>query len=231
MFLGILGLVAFRADGGCGFEPVVRQLVADTLVAVVDTLRTLALLYRVNADVDVPALEVVLVELRQLPDTIELALDPIGRPLRTEFGDVARSECKSASQWSLPGCGLRDELYVSRSRRVAGSKPPAGTGSRARRPRGRSSADALGADGGEASSPMIRLVTLLAVADIKVGGTGRSGMVSSTGETRPTFKALLLPKLSFHFDGFFVIEGAGMESEAEAGGATAGLGATGFGVW
>jgi len=111
-FFGILGFAGVRAGG---LEPLVRQLVADTLVAVVDTLRALALLYRVNADVDVPALDVVLVELRQLPDTIELALDAIGRPLRTEFGDVARW---SASQWSLPGFGLRDELYVSRSRRA-----------------------------------------------------------------------------------------------------------------
>lgn len=77
--------------------PLVRQLLAETLVAVVETLRALALLYRVNADVDVPALDVVLIELRQLPDTIELALDATGRPLRTELGDTARSERKSAS--------------------------------------------------------------------------------------------------------------------------------------
>jgi len=75
----------------------VRQLLAETLVAVVEMLRALALLYRVNADVDVPALDVVNAELRQLPDTIELALDVTGRPLRTELGDTARSDRKSAS--------------------------------------------------------------------------------------------------------------------------------------
>lgn len=42
MILTFLGTLPFKA--GCGFEPLVRQLVADTLVAVVDTLRTLALL-------------------------------------------------------------------------------------------------------------------------------------------------------------------------------------------
>jgi len=82
--------------------PFVRQLLAETLVAVVETLRTLALLYRVNADVEVPALDVVLIELRQLPETIELALDPTGRPLRTEFGETARSDRKSASSVQSP---------------------------------------------------------------------------------------------------------------------------------
>jgi len=70
----------------------VRQLVEDTLVAVVEMLRELLLLYRVKAEVDVPALEVVLIELRQLPDTIELALDATGRPLRVLFGEIARSD-------------------------------------------------------------------------------------------------------------------------------------------
>lgn len=68
----------------------VRQLVEETLVAVVETLRTLELLYRVNADVDVPALEVVLIELRQFVETIELALDATGRPLRTLLGETGR---------------------------------------------------------------------------------------------------------------------------------------------
>jgi len=69
----------------------VRQLVDDTLVAVVDMLRALELLYRVKADVDVPALDVVLMELRQLLDTMELALDATGRPLRVLLGETARS--------------------------------------------------------------------------------------------------------------------------------------------
>lgn len=65
---------------------VVRQLVADTLVAVVETLRTLELLYRVNPEVDVTALDMVLVELRQL-----LALEATGRPLYALLGELARS--------------------------------------------------------------------------------------------------------------------------------------------
>lgn len=69
----------------------VRQLVDDTLVAVVDMLRELELLYRVNAEVDVPALDVVPIELRQLVDTTELALDAKGRPLRVLLGETARS--------------------------------------------------------------------------------------------------------------------------------------------
>lgn len=60
----------------------VRQLVEETLVAVVDMLRVLELLKRVKAEVDVPALDVVLIELRQLDDTTELALETTGRPLR-----------------------------------------------------------------------------------------------------------------------------------------------------
>lgn len=96
-FLGRLGYVGCCAAEACGFVAGVRQLLADTLVAVVDTLRALALLYRVNADVDVPALEVVLIELRQLPETIELALEATGRPLRTELGDTARSDRRSVS--------------------------------------------------------------------------------------------------------------------------------------
>lgn len=77
-----------------GFTPV-RQLLDDTLVAVVEMLRALELLYRVKADVEVPALEVVLIELRQLLDTTELALDARGRPLRVLLGEIARSPRRS----------------------------------------------------------------------------------------------------------------------------------------
>lgn len=61
-----------------------------------DTLLALELLYLVNADVDVPALELVvlLIELRQLDEMTELALEPTVAPgrmlLRVLFGDVAR---------------------------------------------------------------------------------------------------------------------------------------------
>lgn len=67
----------------------VRQLVDETLVAVVEMLRVLPLLKRVNAEVEVPALEVVLIELRQLDEATELALDPMGRPLRVLLGETA----------------------------------------------------------------------------------------------------------------------------------------------
>lgn len=51
------------------FAPPLRQLVLDTLVAAVETLRTLPLLYRVNADVLVAAL--LAIELRQLLEAVE----------------------------------------------------------------------------------------------------------------------------------------------------------------
>jgi hypothetical protein len=74
---------------GVGFAPV-RQLEDDTLVAVVETLLALELLYRVKADVEVPALDVVDIELLQLLDAIELALDAKCDPLRVLFGEIAR---------------------------------------------------------------------------------------------------------------------------------------------
>lgn len=57
-----------------------------------DTLRALLLLYRVNADVDVPALDM---ELRQLLEAIELALEASGRPLRVLEGEMPRSDLLS----------------------------------------------------------------------------------------------------------------------------------------
>jgi hypothetical protein len=85
----------------------VRQLPEETLVAVVDTLRALELLYLVNADVDVPALDVVLIELLQLPEAIELALDATGRPLRVLLGDIARLGRRSGEDHVSPppACG------------------------------------------------------------------------------------------------------------------------------
>lgn len=63
------------------------QLVLDTLVAAVLTLLVLPLLYRVKALVLVPAL---LMELRQLLDAVELALEARGRPLLVLAGDAPR---------------------------------------------------------------------------------------------------------------------------------------------
>lgn len=48
-----------------------------------------------KADVEVPALEVVLMELRQFDEAIELALEAKGRPertLRVLLGEMPRSE-------------------------------------------------------------------------------------------------------------------------------------------
>ena len=45
-----------------------------------------------NAEVDVPALDI---ELRQLLDAIELALDASGRPLRVLDGEIPRSDLLS----------------------------------------------------------------------------------------------------------------------------------------
>lgn len=77
-----------------------------------------------------------------------------------------------------------------------------------------------GFEGG--SRPIMRLVTLLAVADIGCA-CGKSmeagGDASSTGET-PAEAALFLPKVSFHFDGFLVTGagGGGTEGGGGAGG-------------
>ena len=57
------------------------------------TERELLLLYLVNVELDVPALDM---ELRQLLDAIELALDASGRPLRVLDGETARSDLLSA---------------------------------------------------------------------------------------------------------------------------------------
>lgn len=59
------------------------QLLEETLVAIVETL---PLLNRVNADVEVAALD----GDRQLSEAMELALDANGRPLRVLVGDVPR---------------------------------------------------------------------------------------------------------------------------------------------
>jgi len=73
-----------------------RQLPLDTLVAIVLTLRALELLYRVNALVDVFALDVVDIELRQL--LLLAALDDMkSEPaLRIDGGDIPRGPLRSA---------------------------------------------------------------------------------------------------------------------------------------
>ena len=61
-----VGVITVLCVGFCPLP--LRQLAFDTLVAVVDRLRTLPLLYRVNADVLVAALDM---ELRQLLDAVD----------------------------------------------------------------------------------------------------------------------------------------------------------------
>jgi len=162
----------------------VRQLAEETLVAVVEMLRALELLYLVNAEVDVPALLDVLIELRQFDDTTELALDPIGRPLRVLFGDTARTEgfdrwshCSGGAGGLVESAYPGDRLgvFTGREREAEGIEEGA---SRARRPRlqvEEASVSAFEGAAGEleecwggdgAFKPMRRLVTLLAVVAI-----------------------------------------------------------------
>lgn len=70
----------------------VLQLPLDTLVAIVLTLRVLELLYRVNALVDVLALDVVDIELRQL---LLLEEGKSGPAPRIDGGDAPRGPLRS----------------------------------------------------------------------------------------------------------------------------------------
>ena len=100
IFLGGAGYIELFMDE---VLTLVRQLVEDMLVAAVDMLRVLELLYRVNADVDVPALEA---EERQLLDATELAPEARGRPLRELLGEIFRPD----------GTELRIELSLGAAR-------------------------------------------------------------------------------------------------------------------
>ena len=82
-FAGILGS---RPPALLAADFPLRQLLLDTLVAAVDTLRTLPLLYRVNADVLVAALLVP--ELRQLLDVVD-----------AESTDAALTEAGEIPRW------------------------------------------------------------------------------------------------------------------------------------
>jgi len=186
MILMFLGILPFAYPVECekveaGFT-LVRQLAEETLVAVVEMLRALELLYLVNADVDVPALLDVLIELRQFDDTTELALDPIGRPLRVLFGETARTEGLERWSWKVHCSGgtggLVDSAYPGDRLGVfigrVGETEVEG-GSRARRPRlqveeasvsafegAARGVEWLGGDG--AFKPIRTLVTLVAMA-------------------------------------------------------------------
>jgi len=101
IFLGGAGYIELFMDE---VLTLVRQLVADMLVAAVDILRVLELLYRVNADVE--ALDMVLAEERQLLDATELAPEARGRPLRELLGEIFRPD----------GTELRIELSLGAAR-------------------------------------------------------------------------------------------------------------------
>lgn len=181
-------------------------------MAAVDTLRVLLLLYLVNAEVDVPALEAVLVELRQLLEAIELELDASGRPLLVLLGDTARSELPSPVIYE--GKGERPpvlELFVERG----------GERSRPRRPlRHDEASSALewfdAEEGGGALRPIIKLLTLLAVVVmVELLSKWVWDVGSGTSSTGETDAACAFPKLSFHLDGFLT-GAAGGTAERDA---------------
>lgn len=127
-----------------------------------------------KAEVEVPALEVVLMELRQFPEAIELALEATGRPerpLRVLLGDTARSEERFSPKFQLLKVfELADNPFPAdlvvglggvgepRPRRPLAQVDDASSSTLLTRP-----AAGLGVG---ALRPMMRLVTLLAVADI-----------------------------------------------------------------
>jgi hypothetical protein len=216
----------------------VLQLAEETLVAVVDILRALELLYRVNADVEVLALEVVLIELRQFDDTTELA-DPAGRPLRVLFGEIARSERRSwwYAHGSCGAFGLVGGMYPG-DLLICLTDPGRGKSRAPRRPRLQVEETSMSVFDderrgawGAALRPLRRLDTLLAIAWLGVKSRDAGGETSSTGEIRPaaaaalaSAEALFLPKLSFHFDGFLVTGGRVEVTGGEAGGGSEGRG-------
>jgi len=187
-----------RAGSACSFCGGCRQLdAAETLVATVETLLTLLLLNRVNADDAVvpPEMELAELDVRQL---LELAPEVdcgVWRP-RVLFGDDPRS-----SRFSKPLSA--DELRLAsppqRSNWAVfdvGSGGAFGSGRQGDEPRARGSfrrPRAHGSDlggGGAGSRPMMRVLTLCAVADGfswgVAGGVGRgrcAGSGSGNGAT------------------------------------------------
>jgi hypothetical protein len=117
----------------------------------------LELLYRVNAEVDVAALDDI-IELRQLPEVVELALEASGRPLRVLAGETARLSSR------MYRSGLGDALV--RPAKLLVSKPAGFFG---RRPLVQDeSPDFTEPVCWGASRPMRRFETLLTVADMGV---------------------------------------------------------------
>lgn len=233
MFLGIacgcMGSFGPDADDCLDLDVCVRQLWPDALVAVVDTLRALLLLYLVNAEDDVATLEFETVELRQLFDAVELALEAtttVGRePLRAVLGDNARGDlARDAADVVEPGylCwGARKAVasYIvgGEYRRGPGLVAllavtvGAPLGWRPRLHEDGSSKLRIGCEdvtmGTGAFKPMMRFVTLLAVADMGLPKSIDGS--SSKGEGSAFSAELFFPKLNFHLDAFLTTTGTG----------------------
>lgn len=183
-----------------------------------------------NTDVDAILLEAVDdVELRQLLDVIELALEANGRPLRVLAGDKARGDLARRGETVL----LSDHL-CSGARKAVGAYIEGGEYRRGLSLLGAEATEGVGGccldrrpltsspsccfvlncaipdEGwGGAFKPMSKFVTLLALADIDLPVSVEA--VSSMGDVdddiaiagRSLAEELCLPKDSFHLDGFF----------------------------
>lgn len=118
-----------------------------------------------KAEVEVPALDVVLIELRQFPEATELALEATGRPerpLRVLLGETPRSELFSPNAHVLK-LELFDGMLPKDLLEVGDTRP--------RRPLVQVwlSSDAIGTAaelGPGALRPMIRFATLFAVIEM-----------------------------------------------------------------
>lgn len=189
-----------------------RQLDEDRLVVAVSTLRALALLYLENADVEVVALEVVSVELRQLLEYGELALEAAGRALHALVGETARLSYGSA----LP-CKLVDDVGPRVPQLLLPLVGCRYTGvGLGWRPLAQSSASDLrcGCGGLRLIS---RFVTLVALADISLSGDIEEIVDIFEASSGADVAELFLPKLNFHLDGFFAMAETGETGEGICG--------------
>ena len=202
------------------------QLPPEMFVA---TVEELLLLYLVNAEDEVVALLMLFVVLMldlQLLLAIELALEARYLPLLVDVGDTPRFSTLSAhlSMWDCDPVTLllpygefflRPRVYVESSKGCRGCVGP-----------WRTEVCCLEGDredlGGGGLNPKTRFVTLLAVLDICLPSTVTDSSTAGLGVgTMGLRSPLLLPKVSFHFDGFLVTVGVG-------GTASLGIGGTGI---
>ena len=177
----------------------------------VATVEALLLLNFVKAEEEVFGLLVLFVVLvlnLQLLLAIELALEAKYLPLLVDVGEPPRFSTLSA-HFSIWDCDplppllpygeffLRPRLNVESSKGCADCMGSWWMGVR------------IGGERGEAN-PRTRLVTLLAVLDICLPSTVVDSSAAGEGaETVGVRSPLLLPIMSFHFDGFLVMVGVG----------------------